>query len=210
MPHRLSGLAPGVCCVAYERWGYGASEARDSFAPGFMEAEVPTLLEVLAELTPRPVDLVGHSDGGSIALLAASRFGERVRSVVSIAAHAFVEPITTTSIAALLEAAERDGPQGWLTRFHGPHGLDLLRSWAAVWLGQVHAGWDIRDRLPFVRCPVLAIQGDDDEFGSDEQLWEIGRRIEGAETWRIPGVGHTPFVDEASFARRIADFWSRA
>ena len=208
LPALLAAAVPGLHCVAYERWGYGKSEARQSFEPGFMEAEVPTLLEMLDELTPQPVDLVGHSDGATIALLAASQHEDRVRSVVSIAAHTFVETVTTTSIRALLDEAERHGVQGWLSRFHGTRGLQLLRAWADVWLGQVHRGWDIRAALSSIRCPVLAIQGDADEFGSDEQLWSIGRAVRRAETWHVRGVGHTPFVDEPAFAQRIVEFWS--
>jgi pimeloyl-ACP methyl ester carboxylesterase len=201
--------AGGVRSLVYERWGYGRSEARSEFAPGFMEAEVPTLIEIVAAFSAGPVDLVGHSDGATIALLAAAEHPERVRSVVSIAAHTFVEPVTTSSIQALLEDAEANGAPGWLTRFHGERGLDLLRSWAEVWLGQVHGRWDVRQRLGEIRCPVLAIQGEADEFGSAEQLRVIGRRVPTAETWMIADAGHTPFVDEGAFARRIVDFWKR-
>jgi len=207
MPARLRDAA-GVRTLVYERWGYGGSDARPDFEPGFMEAEVPTLVEILDQHTEGPVHLVGHSDGGTIALLTAAVHPERVRSVVSIAAHTFVEPITTRSIGALREAAERDGPPGWLTRFHGARGMPLLDAWAEVWLGQVHARWDVRSELANICCPVLAIQGDGDEFGSREQLEVLGREIEGARTWLVEGVGHTPFVDQEAFARRIAAFWA--
>lgn len=209
LPHELRA-ATGCRTLVYERWGYGGSEGRPTFAAGFMEAEVPTLLEIIAEYAEDPVDLVGHSDGATIALLAAAAQPSRVRSVVSIAAHTFVEPITTASIRGLLEAAERDGPPGWLTRFHGDNGMALLRAWADVWLSAAHARWDVRPLLCGIRRPVLAIQGDADEFGSGEQLAVIGREVAGAETWLVAGVGHTPFADERAFARRIAEFWRRA
>jgi pimeloyl-ACP methyl ester carboxylesterase len=153
---------------------------------------------------------VGHSDGATIALLAASQHQQRVRSVVSIAAHTFVEPMTTSSIRGLLDEAAQRGPQGWLRRFHGDRGHALLCAWAEVWLGQEHASWDIRSSLALIRCPVLAVQGDADEFGSDEQLWAIGREVPAAETWQPRGVGHTPFDDEEAFCTRVAEFWARA
>jgi pimeloyl-ACP methyl ester carboxylesterase len=175
-----------------------------------MEAEVPTLIEILDQLTTEPVDLVGHSDGATIALLAATQRPDRVRSVVSVAAHTFVEPLTTSSIQRLLDDARRSGPPGWLMRFHGSRGMELLQAWASVWLGQAHAEWDVRAALSRMRCPVLAIQGDGDEFGSDEQLRVIAQRVRGAEIWRVRGVGHSPFADEEAFVERIAEFWSRA
>jgi pimeloyl-ACP methyl ester carboxylesterase len=207
LPQRLQRLG-GVRTVVYERWGYGRSEARGEFEPGFMESEVPTLVEIIDEVGGGPVDLVGHSDGATIALLTAAEHPRHVRSVVSIAAHTFVEPITTTSIRGLLDAAERDGPPSWLRRLHGERAMDLLRSWAEVWLSRVHARWDARPALARIRCPVLAIQGERDEFGSAEQLHALGREIEHADTWLIEGVGHTPFAAEEDFARRIARFWA--
>ncbi|MGD8329641.1 MAG: alpha/beta fold hydrolase [Acidobacteriota bacterium] len=208
LPQKLRA-ASGCRTLVYERWGYGGAERRAAFAPGFMEAEVPTLLEIIDAYADRPVDLVGHSDGATIALLAAAWHPECVRSVVSIAAHTFVEPITTTSIRALLDVAESDGPPGWLTRFHGDRGMQLLRAWADVWLGQVHACWDVRGELASIRRPVFAIQGDADEFGSVEQLEVIARQVADVEAWLVAGVGHTPFADEDEFSRRIAEFWQR-
>lgn len=208
LPQKLRAVA-GCRTLLYERWGYGGAERRATFAAGFMEAEVPTLLEIIDAYSEHPVDLVGHSDGATIALLTAAQHPEQVRSVVSIAAHTFVEPITTTSIRALLEAAERDGPPGWMTRFHGVRGMELLRAWADVWLGPGHARWDVRGELAAIRRPVFAIQGDADEFGSRAQLEVIASEVPDVEAWLVADVGHTPFVDEDEFARRIAEFWQR-
>ncbi len=203
------GPEGGSACHAYDRRGYGRSAGRAAFPPGFMEAEVPALVEIVDFIGAVPVDLVGHSDGATIALLAAARHPERIRSVVSIAAHTFVEPLTTTSIRGLLRDAADNGPPGWLRRLHGPRALALLQAWADVWLGQVHGRWDIRPELGRIRCPVLAVQGSDDEFGSEEQLHVIGREVPSATTWLIEGAGHTPFSNQAPFVDRIAAFWSR-
>ncbi len=221
IPGRLC-TAHGVRAVIYDRWGYGGSEARRRFEPGFMEAEVAVLMEIVdalgAGLEPRaavaqdvaPVDLVGHSDGATIALLAAAWHPDRVRSVVSIAAHTFVELETTTSIQALREALQGGASPAWLRRLHGDRGDPLLEAWAEVWLGQVHAKWDVRSELSDIRCPVLALQGDADEFGSDEQLAVIGERVGDAEIWR-PRGGHSPHHDAVEdFVRRVGDFWRRS
>jgi len=209
IPRRLA-TDHGMRAVIYDRWGYGGSEARRRFEPGFMEAEVPVLMEIVDAIGAGPVDLVGHSDGATIALLAAAWHPDRVRSVVSIAAHTFVEAETTASIRALRQALQRDAAPAWLGRLHGDRGGSLLDAWADVWLGQVHAKWDVRSELLALRCPVLALQGDADEFGSDEQLTVIGERVRDAEIWRLRG-GHSPQHDAADeFVRRVGDFWRRS
>ena len=85
----------------------------------------------------------------------------------------------------------------------------LLRAWADVWLGQVHASWDIRPALETIDCPVLAVQGSEDEFGSAEPLRVIERRVPGATAWNVDGAGHTPFSDQAAFVEQIAAFWAQ-
>lgn len=210
-----------VRAVVYDRWGHGGSAARARFEPGFMEAEVAVLMEVVDALGAGleqhsaaarnvvPVDLVGHSDGATIALLAAAWYPDQIRSVVSIAAHTFVEPETTASIQALRDVMRRGASPTWVQRLHGNRGAALLEAWADVWLGQVHARWDVRAELSAIRCPVLALQGDGDEFGSDEQLAVIGKRIRGAEIWRLRG-GHSPQHDATEeFVQRVGDFWRR-
>jgi pimeloyl-ACP methyl ester carboxylesterase len=174
-----------------------------------MEAEVPTLMEIVDAIGAGPVDLVGHSDGATIALLAAAWHPHRVRLVVSIAGHTFVEP-QTTSIQALQHALQGGAAPAWLRRLHGDRGGPLLDAWADVWLGQVHAKWDVRSELSALRCPVLALQGDADEFGSDQQLAVIGEWVRDAEIWRLRG-GHSPQHDAADeFVRRVGDLWRRS
>jgi len=207
LPERLcaAGRRRGLI---YDRWGYGASEPRACFEPRFMEAEVPVLAEIVERHGTKPIDLVGHSDGASIALLFAAAHPEVARSVISIAAHTFVEPVNTKRIEALLRAASAGSMPAWLERLHGDRAAQLLRTWAEVWLGEGHGRWDIRDRLPGIRCPVLAIQGDGDEFGTGVQLDSIHEAVDGAETWLVEGAGHTPHNDRAdAVLERCLEFW---
>jgi pimeloyl-ACP methyl ester carboxylesterase len=206
LPARLAA-ALGVNALVYDRWGYGRSQPREAFGAGFMEAEVPVLLALLDRLGVAQASLLGHSDGGSIALLCAARHPERVRAVVTEAAHTFVEPETQAGIRALVElqAAGRTPP--WLHKLHGPRAEQVLRAWSAHWLSDVHARWDIRAELPRVRCPVLAVQGDADEFGTQAQVDSILTAIPGAQSWIVPGCGHTPHGQaEDPFVERVAAF----
>ena len=198
-----------VRTLIYDRWGYGGSEARTFFAAGFMEAEVPTLMEIIDATEMGSVDLVGHSDGATIALLAAAWHPNRIRSVVSIAAHTFVEVETTKSIEALQDQLNTGVTPSWLGRLHGDRGESLLEAWAEVWLGGSHAEWDARSELSQVACPVLAVEGDNDGFGSDKQLEVIGQLVPDTEIWRVQG-GHAPHHELGdAFIRRVGDFWSR-
>lgn len=206
LPRRLAA-ALAVNTLAYDRWGYGRSQARPAFADRFMEGEVPILGELMAHLGIERPCLLGHSDGGSISLLFAAWHPERVRAVVTEAAHTFVEPETQAGIRDLvaLQAAGRTPP--WLAKLHGGQAEDLLRAWSAHWLSDVHARWDIRAELPAVRCPVLAIQGDADEFGTQAQVASILRAVPGAQSWIVPGCGHTPHGQaEAAFLDRVVGF----
>lgn len=206
VPERIAD-ALGARAVVTDRWGYGRSEVRPDFPFGFMEAEVEPLAEFLAALNIANPFLVGHSDGGSIALLLAARFPERVRAVVTEAAHVFVERETQAGIEALVALQRAGRTPGWLSRLHGERADALLTAWAAGWLSGEHARWDITPALPGIRCPLLAIQGERDEFGTPRQVDAIVQGVPHAESWMVPGSGHTPhtFVQE-EFERRVIAF----
>ena len=140
--------------------------------------------------------LIGHSDGASIALIHAGA-GHAVRGVVAMAPHVFIEPLCLKSIDKAKEAFETTDLAARLGRYH-KDARKTFYGWADVWLDPEFKGWDIRgDYLPGVRCPVLAIQGHDDEYGTMEQLEEIKRRVSGpCELVKLEKCGHAPFRDQ--------------
>jgi pimeloyl-ACP methyl ester carboxylesterase len=206
LPQKLAA-ALGANSLAYDRHGYGQSSPRASFPDRFMEGEVPVLVALLAHLGIERPHLIGHSDGGSIALLYAARYPERVGAVVTIAAHTIVEPETQAGIRALLALQAEGRTPAWLGRLHGERADALLSAWAKRWLSEPHGRWDIRDEVGGVRCPLLVIQGERDEFGTRAQVDSILSRVPGAEHWIVPGCGHTPYhAEEAAFLERVAGF----
>jgi pimeloyl-ACP methyl ester carboxylesterase len=169
------------------------------------------LPEILSSLSVENPILVGHSDGASISLIHAGA-GHAVRGVVAMAPHVFIEPVCLSSIRKATQTLESTDLAERLGRYH----RDARRTfygWADVWLDPDFEGWDIRaDYLPGVRCPVLAIQGHDDEYGTMAQLDEIARRVHGScELLKLENCGHSPFRDQAEtvltairqFAHRI-------
>ena len=191
--------ATGCRALVYDRYGYGRSDvlAEKRRTVRFMHDEaLHALPEMLTALEIENPILVGHSDGASIALIHAGA-GHRVRGVVAMAPHVFIEPICLASIKKAKTAFETTDLAARLGRYHRDAGRTFY-GWADVWLDPEFAGWDIReDYLPGVRSPVLAIQGHDDEYGTMAQLDEIARRVQGpCELLKLQNCGHAPFRDQ--------------
>jgi pimeloyl-ACP methyl ester carboxylesterase len=190
--------ATGCRALVYDRYGYGQSDvlAEPRRTVRFMHDEgLNALPEILSSLSVENPILVGHSDGASISLIHAGA-GHAVRGVVAMAPHVFIEPVCLSSIRKATQTLESTDLAERLGRYH----RDARRTfygWADVWLDPQFEGWDIRaDYLPGVRCPVLAIQGHDDEYGTMAQLDEIARRVRGpCELHKLERCGHAPFRD---------------
>ena len=190
--------ATGCRALVYDRYGYGQSDvlAEPRRTVQFMHDEallsLPDLLR--ASRIQNPV-LIGHSDGASIALIHAGA-GYEVRGVVAMAPHVFIEPVCLSSIRKAAETFATTDLRARLGRYH----RDARRTfygWADVWLDPGFEGWDIRDDfLPKIACPLLAIQGYDDEYGTMAQLDEIARRVKvPCELLKLGKCGHAPFRD---------------
>jgi pimeloyl-ACP methyl ester carboxylesterase len=191
--------ATGHRGLVYDRYGYGQSDvlAEPRRTVRFMHDEgLNSLPEFLAQLEVASPVLIGHSDGASIALIHAGG-GHAARGVVAMAPHVFIEPVCLTSIAKAKVTFETTDLPARLGRYH-KDARKTFYGWADVWLDPEFMGWDIRgDFLPNVRCPVLAIQGHDDEYGTMEQLEEIRRRVSGpCELLKLDKCGHAPFRDQ--------------
>ncbi len=181
--------------VAYSRRGYGASDAVALPRPvSFMHDEaideLPHVLDAL-ELT-RPV-ILGHSDGGSIALIVAAHHPERTRALILEAPHVFVEDISVASIARMKVAYETRDLRARLARFHGDNVDIAFRGWNDVWLNPDFRAWNIEALLPRVHCPTLIIQGENDEYGTLAQVDAISRQVGGPTHIRVlTDCGHAP------------------
>src|SRR5882672_6017235 len=160
--------ATGCRALVYDRYGYGQSEvlAEPRRTVRFMHDEaLHALPELLASLGVGHPLLIGHSDGASIALIHAGA-GHAVRGVVAMAPHVFIEPLCLNSIVTAAQQFETTEFAERLGRYHRD-ARKTFYGWADVWLDQDFKSWDIRDDyLPHAKCPVLAIQGYDDAYGT--------------------------------------------
>jgi pimeloyl-ACP methyl ester carboxylesterase len=183
--------------VVYSRHGYGESERLGaSFGVDYMHREaLETLPELLSRLEiERPV-LVGHSDGASIALIYASA-RDGLTGLVALAPHVFVEDLSVRSIAEARVAFETTELPEKLARRHADPRFVFYR-WNDIWLHPDFRRWNIEAFLPAIRCPVLAVQGVDDEYGTMAQVEAIAGGVAGpCEVVKLADCRHSPHRDQ--------------
>lgn len=198
-PDRLCAEA-GVRGLVFSRPGYGRSTPRaanEVWDVDFMHRQAHEVLPAFFDAIglAEPPWLLGHSDGGSIGLLYAARFPQRVRGLVLLAPHIFVEEVTVKNIEIARQAYLEAGLRERLARYHDD--VDsAFWGWNRIWLHPPFAGWNIESELEGVRCPVLAIQGLDDEYGTLAQVHGIAARVPGARVLELPQCGHSPHRDQ--------------
>ena len=191
-PDRL-GEATGMDTLVYDRQGYGQS---DPFTitrrtGDYLEQEADVLDKVIGALRLEKVILFGHSDGGTIALLAAAKYPERIKAVITEGAHVFVEEITLDGIRAA-EKVYEPALKGKLAHYHGDKTEMVFRLWADTWLDGEYRDWNIEHFLEKIMCPVLVTQGQNDEYGSIRQVESIENNTSGRSRRCMPAAGHTP------------------
>lgn len=201
-PARLCAAA-GVRGLVYSRPGYGRSTPRaagEAWGVDFMHRQayevLPALLAAL-DIDPaaRALWLFGHSDGGSIALLYAARFPDAPAGAVLLAPHIRVEDVSVASIAKAREAYRTTDLRERLARYHDDPD-SAFHGWNDIWLQPPFRDWSIEDEIATIRCPLLAIQGLDDEYGTLDQIRGIARRVPHAELIELPDCGHSPHRDQ--------------
>lgn len=203
--------------LVYDRQGYGQSPAfpqaytRDNT---YLEKEAGVLAELLAAYGISDAILFGHSDGASIALIAAAQYPDRIKAVVSEAAHIFVEEETLNGVREAVQAYHTTNLRERLQRYHGVKTDALFSAWTDTWLSEGYRSWDISSFLPRIHCPVLVIQGALDEYGTLAQVEGIVNGVQGpVQSFLIPAVGHTPHKEakemvlerSAAFIRQCAE-----
>ncbi len=207
----------GLAGVAFSRFGYGRSTPRprdQALMPDYLQRQAHDALPAfLAALGIERPWLFGHSDGGSIALLYAARFPQAVSGIVVAAPHIFVEDITIAGIRAVREAYESTaGEPGGLRQRLARHHADVdsvFYGWNDAWLNPAFRAWNIEDELPRIACPILALQGERDEYGTLEQIHGIARRNPRTAVHALPDCSHSPHRDAPDMLIALAGDFMR-
>jgi pimeloyl-ACP methyl ester carboxylesterase len=182
--------------LMYDRHGYGRSDKiteprRNDFLYHEAAIVLPELLSSLG-ITDR-ILLFGHSDGGTIGLIFSALYPERTAALVAEASHIFMEPVTLRGIRKAIDDFSNNGLREKLEKYHGDNTDPMFYSWANVWTSPETSGWSIELILPEIKSPVLAIQGEDDNYGTALQTETIISGTRGYSKYlHIPECGHIP------------------
>ena len=195
-PERVAETT-GCGVLVYSRYGHGKSQRlAEKRAVDFMHHEAKVVLpELLGQLEIQRPILFGHSDGGSIALIYAGTWPEKVRGLILEAPHVFVEEFGLRSTVAIRKVYESSDLREKLARYH-EHADEMFRGWNDIWLDPQFREWNIEEYLGTISCPTLVIQGENDEYGTVAHVEAIQRGVTGAQALILPRCGHSPHRDQ--------------
>lgn len=210
-PHLLC-KETGYPGLVYDRLGYGNSSPLPGpmtvhFLHRYALIELP---DVIARLIPgQDYILIGHSDGGSIGLIAAAEQPARLKGFIGEAAHVFVEKETLAGIRATTDTFNGGGLRG-LFRYHGEKTEGLFKAWSDIWLSVGFKHWNIEYALPSIECPVLLLQGTEDNYGTVAQVDAIAAKVADARKAMVDGCAHVPHHERTDVVLRLmAEFVER-
>jgi pimeloyl-ACP methyl ester carboxylesterase len=204
----------GFTGLVFSRYGYGQSTPRpadERWPVTFMQEQAYDVLPAfLSRLGIKRPWLFGHSDGATITLLHAARFPDAVSGITVVAPHIFTEDININSLHKAREAFLTTDLPAKLARYHAD--VDsAFWGWNNAWLDPAFREWSIEDQLNSISCPVLAAQGEDDEYGTLEQIYGIQRKVPGTQLLVLPNCGHSPHRDQpAQLSEEVASFIKRS
>lgn len=202
-PERLCELSKRGGIV-YDRQGYGLSSpftrVRDI---DYLEREADMLSLLLSKLGIEKCVLFGHSDGGSIALIAAAKSPQLIAGVITEGAHVFVEEITLDGIRQAQKLFAETDLRQRITKYHGDKTEGVISAWVDTWLSDKFRNFNMEHFLPAIKCPVLVIQGEADEYGSEKQVDAIAEQVSGPSTKdMVKFARHTPHKEAADYTLR--------
>ena len=189
----------GCNVVLYSRYGHGKSQRLgEKRSVDFMHHEAKVVLpQVLECLQIRRPIVLGHSDGGSIALIYAGTYPDAVRALILEAPHVFVESFGLRSIERIGELYKTSQLPASLRRYHD-NPDEMFWAWTEIWLSPEFRSWNIEECLGSIACPVLVIQGEQDEYGTVAHVEAIKARVLQTQSLLLSSCGHAPHREQAA------------
>lgn len=198
-PHDLCTQL-GLKGLVYSRYGYGNSTQRpleEKWGEHYLHQEaqqvLPAFLKQLGINTP--IYLFGHSDGGTIALLYATMPDTLAQAIIVLAPHINVEPDSITALQQTIKWYEQGDLKTRLARFHA-NPDSAFWGWARVWSDKnIITRWNIEKEIGAIRCPILAIQGTEDDYATLAQIEGIKQRVPHTKLLALPFCRHSPHIE---------------
>ena len=177
--------------VAYDRWGHGLSAPRERWSMPYFKEDLADLQTILDMLGVEQAALIGHSDGGKIAMYYALDNPHRVPGLVIVSAHIYIEPKMSQGIQSVKSDFEQESKfQEKMYRVHGDKTEALFWGWFNGWHNSEIQDWDMRPVINQISCPCLVAQGLEDEHATPQHARDMAAAIPDAELWLLPGAGH--------------------
>jgi len=201
-------VAAGYNLILYDRWGYGGSESRSHLAvPGF-EDDLADLQAIINTFNTSSFTLIGHSDGGTIALYQAVQNPDSVSALIVVAAHIYLETKMQPRIQTIRTAFQNDIRfRKGLESAHGGQFESTFYNWFDGWRTPQALEWDMRPVLKKIRCPVLVVQGEADEYATPRHAMDIAENIPSSELWLASDAGHMlPQEIPVEFNQKVLKF----
>lgn len=198
----------GYRVVVYDRWGHGKSALRERWSMPYFKEDLADLQFILDTLEIPEAVLIGHSDGGKIAMYYTISNPDRVNSLVIVSAHIYIEKKMDSGINSVKRDFEHDHRfQTKMRRVHGEKSEALFWGWYNGWARKDILEWDMRPGINQISCPTLVIQGVEDEHASPQHARDIAANIAHSELWLVPGADHMlPQENGEKFNRRVLEF----
>lgn len=208
-PQKLGELTQCNVLV-YDRQGYGKSSPmqtieRDKF---YQERETDILNDLFNKWNINKAILFGHSDGGTIALIAAAKYPQKIIGIITEGAHIFIEQRTVEGIKDAIVAYQNGFLKAKLEKYHGDKTNDVFWAWAKTWDKEEFRTWNIEYLLPLIKCPTLVIQGENDEYGTVRQVDRIVELTSGtSEKFIVQNSKHSPHKEfQELILKKTAEF----
>lgn len=198
----------GFRVVAYDRWGYGESDSRPGLDLPSFSTDVKDLECLMEQIGIQCPALIGHSDGGTIALYFSAQQPLKVSCLITVAAHIYIEVEMEPGILGIRQAFDMDERfRLGMQDAHGEKFVEVFQNWYEGWYRPDMLAWDMRPFLRQIACPALIVQGDEDEHATPQHAMDIAGSIAGADLWLIPGAKHMLPQDHADeFNSRMLRF----
>ncbi len=210
-PERLAALTHCNYMI-YDRQGYGKScgFSYKKRQLNYLEHEADVLQALIEKKQIKKAILFGHSDGGSIALLTAALHPDNILGIITEGAHVLVEDATLNGIHSAVHQYQSTDLKSRLEKYHGAHTDAMFRAWTQTWTAPEFKNWNIEYCLSQIQCPALIIQGEDDEFGTLDQVNRITHQIRNSNRLIVPKTGHNPHKESPDkVLKSCADFMAQ-